>query len=128
MTMDPQAWNKRQLKRAINIIDQVAGKKVDGLDLSLTRHVANIRDRINGIDSKMAEDRRAKIQHEREASDASTPKFPSSGAAGMPAVKPAAKRERYEGSCERCPYPDTCNHAQRCTFKSGSGQGKMTAT
>ena len=114
MTKDPQAWNKNKLKRAIDLIDQVTGKRVDGLDVDLTRLVVNIQQRARDIEQRMAGDRRTKIQRERDASQALTPKPGASGAAGLPAVKPVARVEPLWQTCERCVYPGACGAMRRC--------------
>lgn len=38
-------------------------------------------------------------------------------AAAPPVAAPAVEGEKYRGSCEGCPYPDTCSHFNRCTFR-----------
>ncbi len=87
MSEDQDRWNRDQLGKAMDLIDQVAFKRINGLDVGLARTMCNMKRRLRQIDRKMEGDRRTKIQKERDASAAARVPMSGSGAAGLPAVK-----------------------------------------
>ncbi len=110
MSEDQDRWNRDQLGKAIDLIDQVAFKRINGLDVGLARTMCNMKRRLRQIDRKMEGDRRTKIQKERDASAAARVTMSGSGAAGLPAVKPPGDRAHYryrQTKPETRPHPFT---------------------
>jgi hypothetical protein len=104
---DLQGWNKRKLAQALELLDQVIGKRLDGTDPDLERMIINIQDRAGKLAKRTEGDRRTKQQHYRDAANASADK---------PDLNPVADQKPFRGACERCPYPETCSYRQRCVL------------
>ncbi len=106
MSEDQDRWNRDQLGKAMDLIDQVAFKRINGLDVGLARTMCNMKRRLRQIDRKMEGDRRTKIQKERDASAAARVTMSGSGAAGLPAVKiPEGKGKVVREAAERLGVP-----------------------